>query len=91
MTKYLGITPINLFPSKTNDRQGYSDGLSIVAIDNDKVVGCTIVEDIVDPLNIMIDIDPRFKIIFSLLENLGGDFFSERAMYKVISHIYPCR
>jgi len=90
MTKYLGITPIAFIPfAKLLIQKAIKDGLSIVALDNDQIVACTIVEDIADPLNIDIDIDPRFNIIFSLLEHLGSDFLSERAMYKWhIAHLF---
>ena len=90
MTKYLGITPIEFIPfAKIIIEKAIHDELSMVAIDDDKVIACTIVEDIAEPLNINIDIDARFRIIFSLLETLGSEFFSERAMYKGhIAHLF---
>jgi len=90
MTKYLGLTHHEFIPfAKFMVDKAIKDGLSIVALDNDKVTACTIVEDIADPLNISIDIDPRFKIIFSLLENLGNDFLSERTIDKGhIAHLF---
>jgi EAL domain-containing protein (putative c-di-GMP-specific phosphodiesterase class I) len=90
MTKYLGITPIEFTPfARMIVTKAISDGLSMVALDNDKVSACTIVEDIANPLNIPIDTDSRFKIIVSLFDNLGSDFFNERAMYKGhIAHLF---
>ena len=67
MTKYLGLSQSEFMPfAKLMVEKAIRDGLSIVALDQDKVSACTIVEDIADPLDINIDIDPRFKIIFSL-------------------------
>lgn len=90
MTKYLGITPIEFTPfARMIVTKAIQDGLSIVALDNNKVAACTIVEDIANPLNIAIDADPRFKMIIALFDNLGSDFFNERAMYKGhIAHLF---
>lgn len=79
MTKYLGISYQNFLPfGELMVDKAIRDGLSIAVMERDKVVACSIVEDIADPLDITIDIDPRFKIIFSLLEHLGEDFFREK-------------
>lgn len=90
MTKYLGITSAEFTPfAKILVKKAIKDGLSIVALDNNKVAACTIVEDIANPFDINMDIDRRFKIIFSLLEYLGNEFFRERAMYKGhIAHLF---
>jgi EAL domain-containing protein (putative c-di-GMP-specific phosphodiesterase class I) len=90
MTKHLGITAAEFVPfAKIMVDKAVQNGLSMVAIDNNEVIACTIVEDMADPLNITASIDPRFKIIFSLLEQLGSEFFRERAMYKGhIAHLF---
>ncbi|GEM_PF-1992614 len=90
MTKYLGITQNAIIPfAQLIVEKAIKDGLSVVALENNKVVACTIVEDMADPLNLAIEIDPRFKIIFSLLEHLGTDFFNERVPDKGhIAHLF---
>ena len=90
MTKYLGISSREFKPfAHLIVNKAIQDGLSIVALEGNKVAACTIVEDIANPLNITIDIDPRFKIIFSLLENLGNDFFLEKNIETGhLSHLF---
>jgi hypothetical protein len=61
----------------------------MVALEGDKVCACTIVEDMVDPLNIAIDINPKFNIIFSFLEGLGNEFFQEKMVENGhIAHLF---
>lgn len=90
MTRYLGITQQEFTPfAELMVEKAIKDGLSIVALEDDKVSACTVVEDIANPLDISIEIDPRFKIIFSLLEHLGGDFFQEKMLEKGhIAHLF---
>lgn len=90
MTQYLGISYEDFLPFGTlMVDKAIKDKLSIVVMENDKVVACSIVEDIADPLNINIDIDPRFKIIFSLLEHLGEEFFREKNFEKGhLAHLF---
>lgn len=54
------------------------DELSIVALEEDQVVACALVEDIAKPLHMGVDLDQKFEAIFSLLDNLGNDFFSDK-------------
>lgn len=90
MTKYLGITPREFFPfAELVVKKAIKDRLSTIVLDGDKVSACSIIEDTADPLDIIIDIDPRFKIIFSFLEYLGGDFFSEKNIEKGhLAHLF---
>lgn len=92
MTKYLGITSEEFLPfGKLMVDKAILDGLSIAVMEGDgnKLVACSIVEDIADPLDINIDIDPRFKIIFSLLEHLGEEFFKEKTFVKGhLAHLF---
>lgn len=90
MTKYLGINYEDFLPfGELMVDKAIKDGLSIAVMEGDKVVACSIVEDIADPLDINIDIDPRFKIIFSLLEHLGEDFFREKHFEKGhLAHLF---
>lgn len=83
MTKYLGITHQDFIPfAKLMVEKAIKDGLSIVALEGGNVTSCTIVEDMADPLQITINIDPRFKVIFSLLAHLGSNFFPEKNIEK---------
>ncbi len=90
MTKYLKISYDQFVPfAKLMVEKAIHDGLSMVALDNNLVVACTIVEDMADPLDININIDPKFNIIFSFLEHLGRDFFNERIVKKGhIAHLF---
>ncbi len=90
MTNYLGITREAMLPfAKLMTEKAIKDGLSIVALENDQVIACTIVEDMADPLDITTEIDARFKIIFSLLEHLGTNFFNERIIDKGhLAHLF---
>jgi len=56
-------------------QKAVEDELSIVVLEDKKVIACAIVEDLVAPGPIP-DFDPKFKYILSLLENLGGSFFA---------------
>src|SRR5579864_4107011 len=83
MTKYLGISYQSFMPfGEIMVDKAIKDGFSIAVMEGDKLVACSIVEDIADPLDININIDPRFKIIFSLLEHIGEDFFQEKTFEK---------
>lgn len=90
MMHYLGITPEQTLPFATLlVDKAINEGLSISALLDDKLVGCTIVEDMADPLEMSIEMDPRFKIIFSLLDHLATDFFNERVPDKGhIAHLF---
>jgi EAL domain-containing protein (putative c-di-GMP-specific phosphodiesterase class I) len=90
MTRYLAITHREFTPfAELLVDKAIKDGLSMVALDDNKLTACSIVEDIANPLDINIDIDPRFKTIFSLLEHLGSDFFHEKILEKDhIAHLF---
>lgn len=90
MTKYLGLTYREFIPfARLIVAKAIQDGLSIVALDGDKISACTIVEDITNPININNEIDSRFKIIFSLLEQLGSDFFNDKTIQKGhLAHLF---
>jgi len=79
MTHYLGITEEEFEPfARQVIEKAAMDQLSVVALKEGKIIGCAIVEDVTDPLNIIIDIDPKFRFIFALLEHLTSDFFNEK-------------
>lgn len=90
MTKYLDISLHEFIPlAKQSVDKAIHDGLSIVALARDTVIACTLVEDFADPLNITIDIDPRFRFIFALLDHLGRDYFSQKDFEKGhIAHLF---
>jgi len=90
MTKYLGIAYEEFIPfAELMVQKAIQDQLSVVILDKKKVIACSIVEDIADPLDISTDIDPRFKFIFTLLEHLGTDFFTEKHFSKGhLSHLF---
>lgn len=90
MTKYLGITHSEFLPfAKVIVQKAIKDGLSIVALDENKLSACTIVDDYADPINISHEFDPKFKIIFSLLEHLSNDFFNNKEIEKGhLAHLF---
>lgn len=90
MTKYLGIDYPQFSPfAEMIVKKAIKDGLSIVALDGDKVCACAIVEDAARPLDLSINIDPRFKIIFSLLEQLNSDFFhGKNITHGHVAHLF---
>lgn len=57
--------------------QASRDQLSAIALDNDRVIAIALTEDIAKPGEI-IDFDPKFIYILSLLEKLGKDFFIDK-------------
>ncbi len=90
MTQYLKITYDDFIPfAALMVDKAIQDKMSIAVMEKNKMVACSIVEDIADPLDINIEIDPRFKIIFSLLEHLGEDFFREKNFKKGhLAHLF---
>lgn len=90
MTKYLNLSQQAFTPfAEIVVKKAIKDGLSIVALNGNQMIGCTIVEDFADSLDINISIDPKFKIIFSLLETLSKDFFNNKSFDKGhIAHLF---
>lgn len=90
MTRHLKInipefTPLAMMIAE----KAVLDKSSIVALQNNEVVACSIVEDITDPLNITMHLDSRFKYIFSLMDQLGNTFFEDRDFAaNQIAHLF---
>ncbi|MBA3661862.1 MAG: hypothetical protein H0W64_09050 [Gammaproteobacteria bacterium] len=64
------------------------DQLSIIALENDKVIACALVEDIANPGPIP-DFDPKFEFILGLLEELGKAFFEKKSFPRNhIAHLF---
>jgi len=83
MAAYLGVRAEAFYPfAKIIVEKAINEGLSMVALDGDHVCACAIVEDMANPLDMKMDLDPRFKMIFSLLENLGRGFFENQIIDK---------
>lgn len=51
-------------------KKAVRDGISAVALKNGHVVACTAVEDITQPIEFTIELTPKFKPIFTLLEEI---------------------
>ncbi len=65
-----------------------ADKLSIIALKDDKVVACALVEDITNPCPIP-DFDPKFKYILGLLEKLSNQYFTNKTINPFeISHLF---
>lgn len=68
--------------------QAYKDKLSVVALDDDKVVAIALTEDLAAP-GPLPDFDPKFENILSLLEHLGKNFFANKVFKRGhIAHLF---
>lgn len=90
MTKYLGMTYQDFLPfAEIVVKKAIQDGLSIVALHNNQVCACTIVEDMASPLDTNIPVDARFKIIFALLDELSNHFLLNQNITKGhVAHLF---
>lgn len=83
LTRYLNIPHHEFIPFASQVvEKAVRDGLSVSATVGNKLVACAIVEDVADPLNLTMEIDPKFKSIFALLENLRVPFFKDKTFEK---------
>ncbi len=81
MTRYVGMTYPEFTPfAQAVVKKAIEDRLSVVAVENGKVIACTLVEDMTAPLIINFPVTPKFDPIFSLLENLSQDFFKKKTL-----------
>lgn len=90
MTRYLGIAPKSFIAfSEAVTANAIQDQFSIVALDQDKVIACALVEDFANMHDAPTDFDPNFKYILRLLENLGVNFFRDKKFDKnKIAHLF---
>lgn len=90
MTCYLNIPHHEFIPFATHVvEKAVREGLSMGAMVGNKLVACTIVEDVADPLNLTFEIDPKFQCIFALLEELAHPFFKGKVFEKNhLAHLF---
>lgn len=90
MTQYLAMDQKKYLQFATNVAENaVADGLSIIALDQDKVVACALVEDFAAMHEINSQFDPNFRYILALLEQLGEDFFKDKQFQKnYIAHLF---
>lgn len=90
MTHYVKMDYHSFLPfAEAVVRKAARDQLSIIALDQDRVIACALVEDFMHPLNIDFEMDPKFKYIFSLLEKISGEFFKDKKIpSRLIAHLF---
>lgn len=89
MTKYLEMDEkkYSVFARAVCEK-ARDDQISIVGLDNGKVIACALSEDLMDPGAIP-DFDPKFIYILALLESLGERFFPDKTFKpKHIAHLF---
>lgn len=89
MTKYLDMDEekYKVFARAVVEK-ARDDQISIVALDQGKVIACALSEDLVKPGAIP-DFDPKFIYILSLLESLGENFFKDKVISpNQIAHLF---
>lgn len=67
--------------AKSVTEKAIEDGLSIIALDGEKVIACALNEDLTLPGPVPY-FDPKFDYILALLEKLGDNFFSGKTFPK---------
>lgn len=91
MTKFINVTYDEFTPfAETIVDKAIADKLSIVALKDNQVVACTVVEDLVDPAPLDLSVlTPKFKYIFNLLETISGPYFSDKVLSKnQVAHLF---
>lgn len=91
MTKFINVTYDEFTPfAETIVEKAIIDKLSIVALKDNRVVACTVVEDLVDPAPLDLSVlTPKFKYIFNLLETISSPFFSDKVLSKnQVAHLF---
>ena len=63
------------------------DGLSVVGVDKKQIVACSLVEDLMNPLQLM-TIHPKFEPIFALLEQLGVNLSPYQFAPQQVAHLF---
>ncbi|MBX3708659.1 MAG: hypothetical protein KIT56_05580 [Gammaproteobacteria bacterium] len=90
MTHYLGVSyqSFKQFALAVTEKAS-EEKLSVVALDDDRVIACALTEDLVNPLDIIFELDPKFKPIFNILEQLSAKFFADKKIEKNhIAHLF---
>ncbi len=58
-------------------KKAVEDQLSVIALEDNKVIAFALVEDLASPGDIP-DFDPKFSFILGLLDKLGGNYFQNK-------------
>lgn len=90
MTKYVDMdyASFSVFAEKVAKKTATS-GLSVVALDGEKIVACALVEDITDPVNLNIELSPKFQYIFALLDDLTSSFLKNQTFSPhYLAHLF---
>lgn len=91
MTKFINMTYDEFTPfAEAIVDKAIIDRLSIVALKDKQIVACTIVEDLVDPAPLDLNVlTPKFKYIFNLLETISGPFFADKVLSNnQVAHLF---
>lgn len=90
MTKYVDMQFEEFRPFATMvTEKAARDGLSTVVLDGNKVIACTLVEDIANPLDIKCELTKKFDPIFNLLDNLSAGYFAGKIFSPhLIAHLF---
>lgn len=90
MTQYLAMNQKKYLQFATQVAEdAILDGLSVIALDRDRVIACALVEDFAAMHEVNSHFDPTFKYILALLEQLGTNFFKDKQFQKnYIAHLF---
>lgn len=79
MTQYVEMeyAAFSVF-ARTLTEKAAQEGLSIVALDSEKIIACALVEDLMKPATLPSHLTPKFAPIFSLLEQISAPFFAHK-------------
>lgn len=91
ITKHLGIQYHEYEPFVMEViTKAVKDGISVVAVDkNNKVIACTIAEDITDMFEPKLSSYPKMKPIFAILDELSKPFLAGKTFKKgKIAHVW---
>jgi len=82
LTNHFALTPSALTPYVTElVERAISDRLSIIALEHNQVIGCSIVLDLANPFRLQNKMDKNFNLIFTFLQEVTHDFFHETTIH----------
>lgn len=91
ITKHIGMTYKEYEPFVTEVlTKAIKDGLSVIALDkNDKVIACTISEDVADPFHPTTNHYPKLTPVIALLDKLSSQFYAGKKFKRgKIAHVW---
>lgn len=91
ITKHLGITYKDYEPfAKEVIKKAVKEGMSVIALDkNDRVIACTISEDLANPFQPNLTSYPKLEPVFALIDELDEPFFRGKKFLKgKIAHVW---